>query len=411
MIDTDDDKKITSVGSFIEAIEELGKNEEGSSTEIYFRGQEVRYWGIEPSIFRNDMLSVEHKLMQIPLQKNPFDFKDLDDSFDIMAKYQHYGMCTRLLNLTTNPLVALYFACQIHGKIKYQDEKIEPDGIIYFDKCYPSHVNDIGVKIVTSLAKYDLSRQNTLCEVLDKLVNEKIINEDNRKRWLDRNYVKEFIDIVQTNYLVVPAYNNKRLEKQSGVLLLVSSFTVEINDTVEKGIITKSKANLRKEFEDDYFYIPGKEKGTILKELDLLGINEVTLFPELEHQLNYIKFIHQDQTRTVSDFHRYEENYKKIISYENVNENILNEEFLREAEKILSNILALDDTENILKIIKDNLVVDWYKRENIRSKISRSINTYCLKNINSLDKNSIEHMVGKIMWTMNDLIKKHMFNG
>ena len=42
MIDTDDDKKITSVGSFIEAIEELGKNEEGSSTEIYFRGQEVR---------------------------------------------------------------------------------------------------------------------------------------------------------------------------------------------------------------------------------------------------------------------------------------------------------------------------------------------------------------------------------
>lgn len=256
-----------------------------------------------------------------------------------------------------------------------------------------------------------MSRQNTLCEVLDKLVNEKIINEDNRKRWLDRNYVKEFIDIVQTNYLVVPAYNNKRLEKQSGVLLLVSSFTVEINDTVEKGIITKSKANLRKEFEDDYFYIPGKEKGTILKELDLLGINEATLFPELEHQLNYIKFIHQDQTRTVSDFHRYEENYKKIISYENVNENILNEEFLREAEKILSNILALDDTENILKIIKDNLVVDWYKRENIRSKISRSINTYCLKNINSLDKNSIEHMVGKIMWTMNDLIKKHMFNG
>ena len=86
-----------------------------------------------------------------------------------------------------------------------------------------------------------MSRQNTLCEVLDKLVNEKIINEDNRKRWLDRNYVKEFIDIVQTNYLVVPAYNNKRLEKQSGVLLLVSSFTVEINDTVEKGIITKNE--------------------------------------------------------------------------------------------------------------------------------------------------------------------------
>lgn len=54
------------------------------------------------------MLSIEHNLMQIPLQRIPMEFKDFDNMFDIMAKYQHYGMCTRLLDLTTNPLVALY---------------------------------------------------------------------------------------------------------------------------------------------------------------------------------------------------------------------------------------------------------------------------------------------------------------
>lgn len=172
---TDYGIEITSVGSFIEKIKELKDEDAGTSTEIYFRGQEVEFWGIEPSIFRNDMLSVEHKLMQIPLQKNPFDFKDLSDSFDIMTKYQHYGMCTRLLDLTTNPLVALYFACKPHGKIKYQDEEKEPGGVVYFAKYYPTQANDINVRIVTSLAKYDLSRENSIKEVLDKLVNEKLL--------------------------------------------------------------------------------------------------------------------------------------------------------------------------------------------------------------------------------------------
>ena len=153
-----------------------------------------------------------------------------------------------------------------------------------------------------------------------------------------------------------------------------------------------------------------ENKEQIIKELDLLGINEATLFPELEHQLSYIKFVHQDQTQSVSDFHKYEENYKNVISNENVNEEILNKELINEVEKVLSSNLEVNDCKNILKIIKDNLVVDWYKRENIRSKIKRSISRYCLSNINSLDENNPEILVDKIMAIMNRLIKKHMFN-
>ena len=46
---------------------------------------------------------------------------------------------------------------------------------------------------------------------------------------------------------------------------------------------------MREEFEQEIFYIDGDNKEKILKELDICNINEYTLFPELEHQLNYIK--------------------------------------------------------------------------------------------------------------------------
>ena len=113
--DTTELTEIDSVGSFIKEIQALREKIDNNSVDLYFRGQEVEFWDIEPSIFRNDMLSIEHNLMQIPLQRIPMEFKDFDNMFDIMAKYQHYGMCTRLLDLTTNPLVALYFACKKHG--------------------------------------------------------------------------------------------------------------------------------------------------------------------------------------------------------------------------------------------------------------------------------------------------------
>ena len=90
--------EVDSVSSYIGEIKNLKSDLDGSSAELYFRGQETEYWNIEPSIFRDNMLSIEHKLMQIPLQKIPSEFKDLHSKFDIMTKYQHYGKKLFTLN-------------------------------------------------------------------------------------------------------------------------------------------------------------------------------------------------------------------------------------------------------------------------------------------------------------------------
>ena len=407
-LETDNLIEIDSVSSFIKAIKELRESADGTSTELYFRGQEVEFWDIEPSIFRNDMLSIEHKLMQIPLQKIPMEFKGFDSLFDVMTKYQHYGMCTRLLDLTTNPLVALYFACKIHGQEKYETEddpvEQEPYGVVYYtNNYYPSQSVDKEVKIVTALASYDLNKENTIGTVLDKLRMDNLINEETKARWLKKEYVGEFIKIIQRNYMVVPTYTNERLQRQNGVFLLASMFSVNIVANVTDGVITKSKNNLRDEFASKYFYIKGENKESILKELDLYNINEATLFPELEHQLNYIRYANADFTQSVTEFSKYEDNHVVTKSDVYIDDGELNQYVIDVLEMKLCGIVDKEDIKEIKRLIELNFDVDWYKRSSSGSRIKNSITGYYfVKNRNREESKS---KANEIMAVLNDEVK------
>lgn len=407
-LETDNLIEIDSVSSFIKAIKELRESADGTSTELYFRGQEVEFWDIEPSIFRNDMLSIEHKLMQIPLQKIPMEFKGFDSLFDVMTKYQHYGMCTQLLDLTTNPLVALYFACKIHGQEKYETEddpvEQEPYGVVYYtNNYYPSQSVDKEVKIVTALASYDLSKENTIGTVLDKLRMDNLINEETKARWLKKEYVGEFIKIIQRNYMVVPTYTNERLQRQNGVFLLASMFSVNIGANVKDGVITKSKNNLRDEFASKYFYIKGENKESILKELNLYNINEATLFPELEHQLNYIRYANADFTQSVTEFSKYEDNHVVAKSDVYIDDSELNQYVIDVLEMKLCGIVDKEDIKEIKRLIESNFDVDWYKRSSSGSRIKNSITGYYfVKNKNREESKS---KANEIMAVLNDEVK------
>ena len=373
--------EIDSVSSFIHAVKALKESADGSSTELYFRGQDAEFWDIEQSVFRNGMLSVEHRLMQIPLQKIPIEFKEFHTVFDIMTKYQHYGMCTRLLDLTTNPLVALYFACKCHGDESYinddGEESHEPYGVIYFTQnYYPSLPTDLEVQIVSTLANYDLSKENTVADVLLRLKRDRIIDEEMRNKWQQKDGFSEFVKIIQSNYMVVPTYTNERLRKQSGVFLLASMFSISNGADISKSVISKSRGDLREAFEKEFFFVRGENKEEILKELDLYNINEATLFPELEHQLSYIKYVNSGNVQVVADFEKYEIHSKTDTISHIPNDDNLNKYIISNLSNILDDIAESDEINELKSIIQNNFAVDWYNRETIISKMRMSISGY-----------------------------------
>lgn len=387
-----EDFEITSVGSFLEKINKLKEKDEDYAQKYFFRGQQVEFWDISSSICREEMLNSEHQLLKEPLEKFPSEFKNLSNTFDLMTKCQHYGLCTRLLDLTTNPLVALYFACQKFGEQKYEKdpeqkysddkeyEEIEPWGIIFYKKDYPIYSDDKKVKIITELAKYNLQYENSLNDILKRLQKNGIITEKEAEEWFGLKY-QEFIDIIQDTYVVQPTYSNTRLIAQSGAFLLPGMFSFEKNNMINS-VITKCKGSLRNEFEKDFFFINGDNKERILDELSLCNINESTLFPELEHQLRHIKTLNKQGTQAAPDFVQYSELSPEMIndlskaftnySFEAEDENI--EKFKTQlGEYIYSNSIFKNFEEIIYKKIVENLVVDWYKKDSIKSKIRLNI--------------------------------------
>ena len=409
-IDITNLREIDSVSSFIEHVRSIKESADGTSTELYFRGQETEFWDIEPSIFRDDMLSIEHKLMQIPLQKSPTEFRDLNSMFDIMTKYQHYGMCTRLLDLTTNPLVALYFACKAHGGEKYDTEEgevdKEPYGVIYYtDKYYPSQSTDIEIQIVSALASYDLEKENTLLDILEKLNRDKIIDEKTKSHWLE-NY-GEFVKIIQSNYMVMPTYTNERLRKQSGVFLLASLFSFNKEHDINKSVISKAKGKLKEEFNEIYFYVSGENKEAILKELDLYNINEATLFPELEHQLSYIKYANRNQVNPVTDFIKYEEDMVSIVQDVGLEQPELDKYIVASFDDKFKGIIENDDIKEVLNLVKNHFTVDWYKRQPVLSKMKMAITGYYFVKCRS--KHSAKQKAEQIMELLSQIVEEFIW--
>src|SRR5688572_1420814 len=100
--------EIKSINVFVEAIKKVGRT---PSTENYFRGHASDSYNLIPSIYRENSIDYEDRLFREMVLRVPHEFAGYKSAIEHLVKMQHYGLPTRLLDITLNPLVALYFAC------------------------------------------------------------------------------------------------------------------------------------------------------------------------------------------------------------------------------------------------------------------------------------------------------------
>lgn len=363
--------------------------EGGENKRLFSRGQENINWDILPTVFRESLLKDEAKMIKGAYARNPSDFRDYILPFERLTKLQHYGLCTRLLDVTLNPMVALYFACQKCDEIETETDEDgtqyqrEVSGVVYCQLDYGNSFDCLEVRILSAISEMDMENM-TLESCLSKLEeNDTLLS--NHVAAYQKNDYREFIKILQGNYFVVPNFSNERLIRQSGAFLLPGCINIIKNEeNIGESIIQKAKDSLRSKFTSKIFEIPADVKADILDELDMYNINEASLFPELEHQMRYIKSIHMNTTSGMIDTFSKTTLDAPVAEPPVATEQavITSPSFQDDPEKMKEIIRKTVDSwtpegiskEDIFKIFEDNLVVDWYKKDQVISNIRKEIN-------------------------------------
>ena len=162
--------EINSIKDLIDALEGLGEPEEGHTR--FFRGHSnAREYKLEPSIYREDNKYYynEDNIIRDAIVNNPSEFSDKDTLFNTLVKLQHYGYPTRLLDLTTNALVSIYFS--VRNNDKYDGEiiifDIPNEDIKYFDS------DTVSVLSALSLRKHNFSTNTHIITLKAKVLCEK----------------------------------------------------------------------------------------------------------------------------------------------------------------------------------------------------------------------------------------------
>jgi len=212
--------KVTSFNDFLDYVEDIV----GYDINL-FRGQSSNF-PLLPSIARIkpdfDSTNVEIEMLEDLKRRSSLLIKHpLATDWEWLVLAQHFGLRTRLLDWTSNPLVALWFACSNHVHVK------------------------------SSSYVYMLSANNNM------LIN---TNESPFKTARTR--------------ILRPSLNNERIVSQSGW------FTAhKFSSKVKKFVSLETNIETKQQIAE--IEIPSKFKNEFLEKLSIFGVNNRTVFPDL----------------------------------------------------------------------------------------------------------------------------------
>ncbi|MBS0849976.1 FRG domain-containing protein [Citrobacter sp. JGM124] len=258
--------------------------------EVFYRGHSDASYELAPSLFRRNKqgnykyLQNESSLVREALTARPLEFIDDRTMLDKLVRMQHYGLPTRLLDITSNPLIALYFAC---SSIKYDQDNNEVDGHVIIFKIDRYKIKFFDSDTVSCIANLSML-SHSFKEALDSKKEKKEFNETNACGKLI-HYIKDekpyFENIIIPSDLerilfVKGRVSNERISSQSGAFLLFG------NNAVFPDLVSNEIPEIAQDFKVEKLII--KNKKQILNDLAKLNITEATVYQGMERTMKLI---------------------------------------------------------------------------------------------------------------------------
>lgn len=277
--------EITNLCSYIQEVCLLRDKYIGSShlrpLELLFRGHSDVDYQLLPNIARGRQTSAdttifngERNLIELAKYKFPDTFREEMKPVELLALLQHYGIPTRLLDVTENALVALYFACC---------NKPGTNGEVFVFLNDNAHVDNAPViNAIADTCKLTRGATYSLEHFFNAACNQPYFDE--------HRHIFEIADSIDHAEWIAGCCNKPlfvyapvhtlRQQLQQGRFLLFSNRIVD--NYLGQG--NKAFDNIIDPFPKNHscikqkFVIKSDAKKKILRDLELCGIYETTLF-------------------------------------------------------------------------------------------------------------------------------------
>ncbi|WP_174868259.1 FRG domain-containing protein [Pectobacterium polaris] len=255
-----------------------------TSIYIFFVAIQMNDYSVLPSLFRDEYHENEKSICNEIINICCDDFEKDKSALDKLIRMQHFGLPTRLLDVTKNPLVALYFSLK-------ENPECNGDVIIFkVEKDKVKHHESDTISCLSNIYNLAELEKNKIREFFinnaDEFINENLMSID---KFNDHQELKRLVQFIRNEkpyflnkikpsdlfnlFFVSGKLSNPRIRAQSGCFIVFG----------DGAIFDDEKTNT------EHIIVDKDKKNDILNELNKIGVNKHSIFPDITSAAEIIK--------------------------------------------------------------------------------------------------------------------------